>query len=65
MTESCRYRSCDEPRREDSKFCSDKCEVKWEHIKADARDAKRSDMKQQEETMQDAAKAAWGNSRGV
>jgi len=58
MSDQCKMTGCENPRRtkgdrygEDnqfavsafgSKFCSQKCELKYEHIRADARDAKRS-----------------------
>lgn len=47
----CRYLTCDNPRgmqdRDDYRsntFCSVQCELKHEHVKADARDARRADM---------------------
>lgn len=69
--ETCRYPSCSEPRRgkqegvsvQGAKYCSDRCMTKWEHIKADARDAKRS--VEQEETREEAGEAYWRQSRGV
>jgi hypothetical protein len=45
--DTCRYPSCDdEPRGSggfSSLFCSDECEVRYDHIKADAQDAERSE----------------------
>lgn len=50
--EPCRMPGCEQPRRDDGdafgrKFCSDQCEVKFEHLKADAEDARRSEEEQQ------------------
>jgi len=47
---SCRHPSCDEPARGRgprvdgfaAKFCSPECELKYEHVKADAQDARRA-----------------------
>lgn len=48
---TCRYPSCDRealgsdaPAGVRGRFCSPKCDVRHEHIKADARDARRADM---------------------
>jgi hypothetical protein len=46
---TCRYPSCDEQARgsdgvtdaSGGKFCSPQCELKYEHVKADAEDARR------------------------
>ncbi len=50
--DTCRYPTCDrrpgEQDRDDyrsSSFCSVQCEVKYEHIKADARDAQRAERR--------------------
>jgi len=47
--DTCRRSTCDNPTGEadegdynEHKYCSAQCEVKHEHIKADARDARRS-----------------------
>lgn len=58
MSDTCRARGCDgEPRdaTEDgvdlfgAKFCSDQCEVKHDHIRADARDAEPADGRDEPE----------------
>jgi len=47
--DTCRYPSCDDPAgksdRDDynTRFCSARCEVRYEHIEADARDARRTE----------------------
>jgi hypothetical protein len=48
--DTCRYPSCDrEPGQQDRdgyrtrSFCSARCEVRYDHLKADARDAQRAD----------------------
>lgn len=46
--ETCRRSTCSNDPREDvsgyaGRFCSDACEVKHDHIKADARDAMRAE----------------------
>jgi len=42
MSDTCRRSTCDKPRQDESgysgRFCSDKCEVKHDHLKADAED---------------------------
>jgi len=47
MTDTCRRPTCTNLSREESgysgRFCSDRCEVKHEHVKADARDARLSE----------------------
>lgn len=52
----CRMMGCDRPRGEqdrddynDHKFCSVQCQVKYEHIRADARDAERADRERHTE----------------
>ena len=50
MSPTCRYPSCEEEARGRgpnvngyaAKFCSPACELKFEHVKADARDARRA-----------------------
>jgi len=50
--DECRQLGCTNPPRaktEDAsgygaKFCSKRCEIKYDHLKADARDAERADM---------------------
>lgn len=44
----CRYLTCDEPTRDaddvgsySARFCSTRCELKYDHVKADAQDAAR------------------------
>lgn len=49
----CRMPSCSEDARGSGgysgRFCSDQCEVKYDHLKADARDARASEMAEAEE----------------
>ena len=56
--ETCRYPSCDnevgkvtdnEFLYRESKFCSPTCDVKYDHLKADARDAQRAEQERMEE----------------
>ena len=47
MGDQCRNPGCDNPRDPDGdgfrrQFCSVKCEVKFDHLRADAEDARRS-----------------------
>lgn len=43
MTDECRYPFCSEPSRDEpgyaGRFCSTRCELRYEHARADARDA--------------------------
>lgn len=55
MTE-CKYPSCHRERGEqddrnyhENKFCSIQCQTKYEHVKADARDARRAEEQRFEE----------------
>ena len=57
--DTCRYPTCDEPTRDrgdtygdddqytvsafGARFCSTRCELKYEHVRADAQDARRAD----------------------
>jgi hypothetical protein len=51
--DTCRMPGCDRPPgqqdRDDyrQRFCSIQCDVKMEHLKADARDARRAEQKKQ------------------
>jgi len=51
----CKNFNCDEPARTDAqdaharRFCSKQCEAAYDHIKADARDAKQREIAIQEE----------------
>lgn len=57
MRETCRMPGCERPPGEEdsasphrtASFCSVQCEVKYEHIKADAEDARLADMEEEEE----------------
>lgn len=48
MTDQCRYPSCSTPTRDRgdgvdgyaARFCSTRCELKYDHIRADAKDAR-------------------------
>ena len=49
--DTCRMPNCDRPTGEQdgatyrkSRFCSAACDVKYDHLKADARDARAADM---------------------
>ena len=46
--DTCRMPGCDETPRDGGgfagRFCSDKCEVKYDHLKADAADARRAEQ---------------------
>jgi len=49
--DTCRMPGCDESPRDDGdafarKFCSAQCEVKYDHIRSDARDAAREEGRQ-------------------
>jgi len=39
----CKYPTCSVNREDGSKFCSTRCKLRYEHIKADAEDARRSE----------------------
>lgn len=47
-TDQCRYPGCSEPTREDvdgadARFCGPRCEVRFEHVRADAADRRRGE----------------------
>jgi hypothetical protein len=42
----CKYPTCSVDREDGSKFCSTRCELKFEHVKADAEDARRSEERE-------------------
>lgn len=49
--DQCRMIGCDNPTRDDGgaysrKFCSTRCELKYDHIRADAEDAMRADIEE-------------------
>lgn len=51
LGKQCRNPGCDNPRDPDGdgfrrQFCSDRCEVKFDHIRSDAEDARRSEEQQ-------------------
>ena len=47
--DTCRRTTCSEPARDvsgyEGRFCSTKCELKHEHVKADAEDARRQEQR--------------------
>lgn len=50
MTDKCRYPGCSDPARDDvdgvaGRFCSAPCEVKYDHIRADAQDRRRGERR--------------------